>query len=537
MIKNLEQLKAVINIREVISSYIPLKKISGSFKALCPFHSEKTPSLVISEEKGLFHCFGCKEGGDAFKFVEKFKHYDFNEAVREIADFYNFELEFDGVKATPKKDYFAFYERLNTFFKANLRKNEKVMAWLINRGLKDSDLVKFDVGLVPPLPQLQSLVGDDEKMALELGFFIRHSKSGAIYSQFENRLSFALRNSIFKIVGFSCRTHPYFNFNKSAKYINSRESFLFQKSKFLYNLPFAKSAYFKKDENGKMDEKRRLIIVEGFFDSIALNSLGYAFNVASCGTAFNSTHLAQLLRGDIDKFALCFDKDEAGKKANLKACELLFKYGFFESEVWTILGDYKDIGEVLESGENLRFEKKNAFEYYIRENLKLIDNARGKDKFLKMLLKSINRQNNYYLKEFCLGILEKITGFTFKTQQKVSLKRTNFDSEKALFKTILSDKKASIIAKELLFAEYFETYEKSLLLFNEKGERDEVAKALLLDNSVEVLKESDFELLCVNFKKAFLNKMLDKAKIDKNYAQIIKIQQEMQDLLKVPEIF
>ena len=116
-IKNLDELKARVNIVEVIKNFMPLKQIHGSYKGLCPFHSEKTPSFSVSEQKGFFKCFGCGEGVDAFAFVQKFKHYDFNEAVREIADIYNFELEFSGEKATPKKDYFEFYARLNTHFK------------------------------------------------------------------------------------------------------------------------------------------------------------------------------------------------------------------------------------------------------------------------------------------------------------------------------------------------------------------------------------------------------------------------------------
>lgn len=534
MIKNLDQLKAMINIKEVVQTYIPLKKMSGVYKAICPFHSEKTPSFVINEQKGLFHCFGCKEGGDSFKFVEKFKHYDFNEAVREIADLYNFELEFDGQKAKIKKDYFEFYARLNTAFRENLRKNEKVLNWLYKRGLQESDLIKYDVGLVPDIINLRSLIGSEMEIALELGFCTRHSKSGEIFSPFANRLSLALRNTIFKIVGFAGRTQPYFNFHNTAKYINSRDSFLYHKSNFLYNLNFAKNAFFKKEDEPR---DKRLIIVEGYFDSIALNRLGFGENVASCGTAFNQTHLATLLKCGIDKFAICFDKDDAGRKANLKACELLFKHGFFESEIWQIVGEFKDLGEVLEKNATPHFEKINAFEYYIRETLRDLQTARDKDKFLKAILKSINRQNNFYLKDFCLGVLEKITGFTFKVQQKVSLKRVNFDAEKALYKTILSDKIAQEIAKELLNSAYFENYEASFKHFKNSGQLDNAAAAVLADENVAILDREDFESLCFSFKRTFLEKMLEKAKIAQNIEQIIALQGQIQQMSAVAEVF
>lgn len=554
-IKNLDELKAQINIVDVIKSFVPLKKIHGSWKGLCPFHAEKTPSFVVSEQKGLFHCFGCKEGGDAFAFIQKFKHYDFNEAVREIADIYNFELEFSGEKATPKKDYFEFYARLNAFFKENLLKNDKLLAYLAKRGLSKEDLDYYDIGLVPDNYKLIEFIGKDTELALQTGFLIKGQNG--IYSQFAKRLSFALKNTIFKIVGFSCRMHPYENFSNSAKYINSRESFLFHKSNFLYNLNFAKGAYFKKDENVIASEQsergnphKKLVIVEGFFDSIALSKLGHKANVASCGTAFNQTHLATLLKQGIENFALCFDKDEAGLKATLKSCELLFKHGFFESEIWQIAGEFKDIGEVLEktaknaeqdtqgepSFETL-FEKINAFEFYVRVKLAQCQSERDKDKFLKALLKSIGAQNNYFLKNYCLEILERVTGFEFKHSARLNLKKVEFSAEKALFKTILCDESSFFIAKQLLDSAFFDEYANSYKAFIESGELDEKAKELKIDESVSLLSAGDFDDVCRSFKKAFLSKELEKAKIARNFNLICDLQAQIKAIDEIVEVF
>lgn len=529
MIKNLDELKAIVNIVDVIKNYVPLQKISGNFKGLCPFHAEKTPSFSVSEQKGLFHCFGCKESGDAFTFVQKFKHYDFNEALREIADFYNFELDFGSGKVQQKKDFFEFYARINEAFKQNLLKHDKIMQWLFNRGLEKEDLNRFDIGLVPENFALKELIGRDLELALQTGFLI--SGQNGIYSQFAGRLSFALRNSVFKIIGFSCRTHPYGNFHQKAKYINSKESFLFKKSYFLYNLNNAKRAYFKKDEDNA-DKKRNLVIVEGFFDSIALSKLGFNANVASCGTAFNQIHLATLLKNEINDFILCFDNDEAGVKASLKTCELLFKHNFFEAKIWLLDKKFKDIGEILEQKADFseNFTEINAFEFYVLENLKLKETAREKDLFIKALIKSIRAKNNFFIKDFCLSILEKITGFEFKNTQRLNLKSVDFNAEKTLYKSILSDEKNAFIADELLFVSFFENYAKSYLNFKENKALDDEANALLLDESVEVVKNDEFNELCKSFKKAFLKKELEKAKISKDYDLIISLQGQIQGL-------
>ncbi|TQR53463.1 DNA primase [Campylobacter troglodytis] len=562
-IKNLDELKAKINIIEIIKSYIPLKKVQGSFKALCPFHNEKTPSFVANEQKGFFYCFGCKEGGDAFSFVQKFKHYDFSEAVREIADLYNFDLEFSHEKSETKKDYFEFYERLNKHFKENLLKNEKLLSYLSKRGLDKDDLNRFDIGLVDENYALKEFIGKDLEMALKVGFLIKGQNG--IYSQFAKRLSFALRNPIFKIVGFSCRIHPYENFSQNpAKYINSKESFLFHKSNFLYNLNYAKQAYFKRkqlenkeelNKNSQKQEKKSLVIVEGFMDSLALNKLGFKANVASCGTAFNQTHLATLLKADIENFALCFDKDEAGLKASLKTCELLFKHSFYESEILILKDNFKDISEFLEnhiknqntqepdknSQEELKLEnifyKINSFEFYIREVLKQKSSAREKDKFIKALIKSINSQKNYYLKDFCFKILEKISGFDFKEQTRITYETLPFfNAEKTLFKSILVDEINKEIAFELLHSDFFESYKESFENFKEKGLIDKEANILMLDDRVQIVKNDDFNELCYNFKINFLKVELEKAKLAKNINLILSLQKQIKESLESKEV-
>ena len=534
MIVNLDQLKAQISIKDIIASYLPLKKDGSLYKAICPFHSEKTPSFVVNERKNFFHCFGCKASGDAFSFLQKLKHYDFKESLEEIADFYNFKLEFNGIKLKEKKDYFAFYERINAYSKQNLLKNEKLLSYLAKRGLDKADLAHFDIGLMPDNYTLLELVGKERDLALELGF-LKQAQTG-LYSQFARRISFALRNPAFKIVGFSARVHPYENFSKSAKYINSSESFLFKKSQFLYNLNFAKDNLSKAQKKDSQSEESQeisaqsIIIVEGFLDCIALSKFGFKNAVASLGTAFNTTHLATLLKAGFDDFLLCFDNDEAGFKASLRACELLFKNSFFESKIWHFNQGFKDIGELLEksiSDEAFSpsFFKENAFKFYIKSRLDECQSQRAKDQFLKALIKSINAQKNYYTKAFCAQILQDLTGLSLKqSPQSVNLV---FSEEAAVLKTALQDKNAAFILANSPPSFKDEKLKASLELFLSKNELDLVAKELLSTDELKSLNELDFAAACISIEEGFLRQELNRAKASKNLNLVLSLSEKL----------
>ena len=335
MITNLESLKPQFEIVEVLSHYLPLKKNGTNFACSCPFHSEKTASFMVNPKKQFYHCFGCEASGDALKFVQAYKNLNFEEAVEEIARLLNLQVQ----KQEKRSDLGRLYAALNVLnkhFKEHLlrQENAKVLQYLHNRGLSGEAIDKYDIGLIPRgKPNLPPEVLHS---AVELGLCYAN---GVLNNA--NRISFALKNTSGKIVGFSNRTHPYGEFKNSAKYINSKDSKIFHKSEILYNLHNAKAAVFESGE---------VIITEGFLDSIALSILGATNAIATLGTAFNATHLSQLLRlkGDL-VLKIAFDNDKAGEEATLRALNLCFKNQIFNAKVLRLRGSAKDIGEVLET--------------------------------------------------------------------------------------------------------------------------------------------------------------------------------------------
>lgn len=314
MIENVEELKSQMDIVEVISTYIPLKKAGSNFSANCPFHEERTSSFVVNPKKQFYHCFGCNTSGDAIKFVQEYKHLDFESALREIANSYNLQIK-ESSRYHSLNPYFESLESLNNLFKNELLKEDEITAkirqYLHNRGLSQEDFNRYDIGLIPSCKVSLTYAN----YLQELGLIYNN---GILANPF--RISFALRNKSGKVVAFSCRTHPYGNFKNASKYINSKDSKIFHKSQLLYNFHRAREQIYK---------NKVVIITEGFMDAIALDKLGFANAVATCGTAFSASHLSAVIALRTEAvIKLCFDKDNAGVSASFRACELLLKQGF-----------------------------------------------------------------------------------------------------------------------------------------------------------------------------------------------------------------
>lgn len=196
MIENVEELKSQMDIVEVISTYIPLKKAGSNFSACCPFHDEKTSSFMVNPKKQFFHCFGCNASGDAIKFVQEYKHLDFESALREIANSYNLQIK-ENSRYQSLNPYFESLESLNNLFKNELLKDNetiaKVRKYLHNRGLSNEDFNKYDIGLIPSYKVSLTYAN----YLRELGFLYNN---GILANPF--RISFALRNKAEKSLRF-----------------------------------------------------------------------------------------------------------------------------------------------------------------------------------------------------------------------------------------------------------------------------------------------------------------------------------------------
>ncbi len=313
--ESIENLKNRLDVVDVIGSYIELKKSGANFKANCPFHGENTPSFVVSPAKQIYHCFGCGVGGDAIKFVMEHDKLNYPEAIEKLANQYNVELR----HTEKKKDHFAgekkIIEDLNLFFRKNLDQNAEAAKYLTDRGIYESSIEKFEIGYAPEsyntldFMRSNSVSYTDSK---DLGL-VAVGENGKPYARFSRRITFPIFTPNGKIVGFGGRTitdHP-------AKYINSPQSKVFDKSKLLYGYHKAKTTILQKGE---------VIVTEGYLDVIMLHQAGFTNAVASLGTALTEQHVPILNRGN-PKVILAYDGDKAGREAAFKASVLLSTRG------------------------------------------------------------------------------------------------------------------------------------------------------------------------------------------------------------------
>lgn len=308
-----ETLKAQADIVDTISNYIELKKAGTNFKAPCPFHGEKTASFVVSPVKQICHCFGCGFSSDIFGFVQEYKKLSFAEAVEEVANDNNFTLEYDN--NSEQKDYSSLMEYTNSFYVSNL--NKEIHAYLLDRGLTNESIKNFEVGYAPRSKvQLDSLKSQMLNIAesIECGICATEDK-GKVYARLTERISFPIRNHTGKLIGFGGRIIK----GDRAKYINSPQTKLFDKSRNLYGYNLAKKAIY---------DKGTFTITEGYLDVIMFHQAGIHTAVATMGTALTQQHVNIIKKANA-RVLLCYDGDKAGISAAFKASKLLSAHGVF----------------------------------------------------------------------------------------------------------------------------------------------------------------------------------------------------------------
>ena len=314
------------SILEVVSDYVTLKKTGRNHRGLCPFHSEKTPSFMVNEEKQIFHCFGCGEGGDVFAFLMKAGHYSFPQAVEELAKRYGVRLPARELSASQKKQMdkreslFEINRIASEYFRDLLtrrREGEEGRRYLSQRGI--SQEVVAEHGLGYSTDRWDGLVEHlrEKKVSLdlarELGLIFPKKREGW-YDAFRNRILFPIFDLHQRIVGFGGRIIK----EGEPKYLNSPESSIYHKGEVLYGLQVAKRYATDKD---------CIIVVEGYFDLLTLHQYGWRHSVATLGTALTPQHIRTLKRYTKNLITL-FDADQAGVQATLRSLPL-----FLEEEV------------------------------------------------------------------------------------------------------------------------------------------------------------------------------------------------------------
>ncbi len=323
--QKIEEIRLTANIVDVVSTFVPLKKRGKNFIGLCPFHTEKTPSFTVSEEKQIYHCFGCHSGGNVFKFLMEYNSISFVEAVTEIAESLGIAIGSDQSSNEEQNETELLYD-INTqaakFFSDNLLNSlagEIARSYFENRKINTQTQRIFGLGYSPPSWDAFLNFAAESKIDIQkaklLGL-VDQNDSGKFYDKFRGRIIFPIFSTNGRVIGFGGRI-----FDKdvnAAKYLNSPESPLYSKRKSLYGL------FHSKDEIRKLD---KVILVEGYMDLISLSQHGFKNVVASSGTSLTEEQVKLLSRFS-KNIVVIFDADIAGQKASLRSIELLLKSDF-----------------------------------------------------------------------------------------------------------------------------------------------------------------------------------------------------------------
>jgi DNA primase len=331
MDSQVQEIKDKLSINEVVGQYVKLERAGRNWRARCPFHKERTPSFMVSPERGSYICFGCGEKGDIFTFVEKIEHIDFRTALQQLAEKAGIVLKNTYV---PKQENKEKEEQLRdvcedatTFFEQQLAKRTDVLEYLKGRGVHDDTIAAWRLGYAPAhwrdLAEHLVAKGYSKELVVEAGLAARGTKnSNEIYDRFRGRIMFPLPDTGGKVIAFSGRYFEKVEGSKEesepAKYVNSPETPLFKKSRVLYGLDRAKNFIRQAD---------CILLVEGQFDVIMSHQSGLPFAVASSGTAITEEHLSLLSRYS-KRLVLALDGDVAGVRAGLKSALMALRVGF-----------------------------------------------------------------------------------------------------------------------------------------------------------------------------------------------------------------
>lgn len=416
------------DIYDVVSKYVQLKKAGNSYIGLCPFHNEKTPSFSVSPQRGIYHCFGCGAGGDVISFVMRMDGVPFYEAVKKLADDSGIVLP----EVTPqntknaeetKKRKEKIYETNKDaalFFYEQLKKSDKCIAYLKKRQLSGAVVKNFWLGYAPDgwnsLFDYLKDKGYTESDIYDAGLIKRH-ESGRYYDMFRNRLMFPIFDRGGHIIAFGGRVFD----DSKPKYLNSPESSVFSKSRNLYAINIATRS-----------KQKFVMLTEGYMDTIALIKNGFANTVATLGTALTAQQ-AKFLANNFAETVICYDGDNAGCMARLRAISMLREYDVKISVI--DMGASKDPDEFIKANGVERFKvvlgaRKNDMEYvmdyfaakYDTDNPREVVEYIGEvTEYLKLIKSSVER--DVYVN--MLSARTKVSVNAINTQLGVSAAKGN----------------------------------------------------------------------------------------------------------------
>ncbi|MBR2286510.1 MAG: DNA primase [Alphaproteobacteria bacterium] len=394
-----DELRQRLSIVDVVSRRVPLNKKGQNFWGCCPFHNEKTPSFSVSEDKGFYHCFGCGEHGDIISFVMKSENVDFKTAIRELAEMAGLKVpEYkprDPEQIAREESYVGITDRAATVFEQKLFDpiGAHALEYVRRRGFTDDMIKKYRIGYAPKNNIISNTFTNVKNDALMATGLVRRGEYG-LYDFFRDKLMFPIFNAHGSIVAFSGRSLD----GSEPKYINTTDTEMFHKRQTIFGFNFARDAIHRAN---------RSIVVEGQIDAIQMQCHGFGETVAPLGTALTADHIAILCKSNRN-ITFCFDGDNAGQKAAVRACDIVLPFLRDNSDVrFAFVTGGKDPDEVLKSGGESAMRK-------------IIDSATP---LIDFLWQTINK--NYIVstpggrsqaEKFLKSQIEKITDIDFRRE-------------------------------------------------------------------------------------------------------------------------
>lgn len=384
---NWDEIKEKINILDVVQKYVKLKRVGRYYSGLCPFHKETKPSFYVSSEMQIFKCFGCGEGGDVIKFLMKIENLDFKGVLEKLKEDYGIEIESKKEDRDSNKKILEVNYAALKFFRNKLKENKEAIEYLKKRGVSDESINYFEIGFSPGNTLLRDYL-------FSLGYSKEILENAGLldpknFDRFQSRIIFPLRDEKGRLVGFMGRIFP--ETHPGPKYLNTPDTPLFKKSKFLYGLYYSKDYILK---------EKKVVITEGNFDFILSFQNGLKNIVCVSGSALTNDHL-NILKRYSKEIVLAFDNDSAGFNSTLKVSLMAKSFGF---NIKKLIYIGKDLAEFFKNGYSINEIIEVDFYDWLFEYL--FKNNFDKYSILEIFLPQIKLLDLIKINEY-LDIIEK----------------------------------------------------------------------------------------------------------------------------------
>ena len=567
----IDQIRQAVDVVEVISDYVQLKKQGRNYFGLCPFHGESTPSFSVSPDKQIFHCFGCGAGGNVFSFLMELEGISFQEAAIKLAAKVNIDLDIHlssiqgGKKISSEhQSMMDVHELLRKFYHhllVNTNEGQQALEYLLNRGFTLESIDKFQIGYsLNSWDFVYKFLSKREyqpELMVSAGLIIKRERDGTYFDRFRNRIMFPIFDRYGNTIAFSGRSLG----AEEPKYLNSPETAIFNKSKILYNYHLAKPS---------LKKLQHAVLFEGFADCIAADRSGVENGIATMGTSLTDEHIA-LLRQSVQSITICYDSDKAGIEAAYRAGNHLQEAGFQikvammadgqdPDEYITKNGAEKFRNEVIGAsltwmafkflyfrrGKNLQNEgERLAYIEVIIKEISKLDKAVERDHYLRQLavefslsleaLKQEQKQIFFAEKRRSHGKSEPLQKPLLAAKPVEALKPAHYTAERCLIAHMLRDRDVAYKVQELLAGQTFSTDEHQaiityLLSFYEEYDESDTSAFLTYIQDVNLRRMvAEIEMMSINVELSN-QELTDYIKQVLNYQKLLKIKEKEVDL-------